>query len=456
MGTVVGRLKSPGLAAIAAACGLCVVASGRPLSEGVTLSVRFHHFHFRVMDPAASMNAAATTLNGTRVLLRGLGVGVRVRGEYALFDRLDASQAAGARTPIETLYGSARQWLADRGVEVEPETGSGRNQLASMFEGETLDHIAFTAADTSVVVAALLSRGAKPLRQSDESRLFRTNSVDVEIVRDPDAPDAFWCPMHPDIRSSAAGKCPLCGMQLVAIPPPRLGEYRMEVALTPGAGGRGASRLRITVRDPVTNRPVSEFTTVHEKLLHLFVIDRTLNYFQHVHPEPAGDGTFELKQELPPGEFVLIADFLPQGGRAQMLQRAIVTPGYRGSLFPAAPNLTPDAADEKVEQGVRIRLEATGLKAGKEATLKFTLTDAYSNGPVSDLEPFLGAPGHMLIVNTDLTEASHVHPEEPATRGPVVTFLPLMPSAGLYKVWLQFQRQGSVHTVAFVVTVAAP
>jgi hypothetical protein len=457
MRPVVGRFAFAGVRAVALACAAWVAASTFSFTAGAGPSVRFHHFHFRVLDPAASMNRAATTLNGTRVLLRGLGVGVRVGSDYALFDRLDVSdRAVDADGSIEKAYDSARGWLVSHGVEIEPSDGGGRAELAAMFRSEALDHIAFTTADTSTVVAALLAHNARLLRQTDESRLFRTGSIGVEIVRDLDAPDAFWCPMHPDIRSSVAGKCPLCGMTLVAIPPPRIGEYRMDVAVTAGPGGRGASKLRVTIRDPTTSRPVSGFAIIHERLLHLFIIDRNLDHFRHVHPQQVADGEFQLKQDLPPGEFVVIADFLPRSGRAQMLQRAIVTPGYRGSLFPAAPNLTPDASTEKVDQGVRVKLEATGLKAGKEATLKFTLTDAENNSPVLDLEPFLGAPGHMLVVNAELTESNHVHPEEPATRGPVITFQPMMPAAGLYKLWLQFQRRGIVATVPFVVTVAGP
>ena len=66
-------------------------------------------------------------------------------------------------------------------------------------------------------------------------------------------------------------------------------------------------------------------------------------------------------------------------------------------------------------------LQATAEGRG-EATLKFTLTDAVTKAPVTDLEPFLGAPGHMLLVNANLTDANHVHPEEPTTTGPVITF----------------------------------
>jgi heavy metal-binding protein len=413
--------------------------------------------HFRVADPAQSMNQAATALNGTRVLLRGLGVGARIGNEYALFDRLDVDEAPRDRhLSVEESFMAARTWLTDHGVEVESNVTSARPALAKLFDGEVLDHVAFTTADTSSVISSLLAKGAKPWRQTDDSRLFRTATIGVEIVRDVEAPDAFWCPMHPDIRSSVAGRCPLCRMDLVPIPSPRVGEYRMDVAVTPAAGGRGASKLRLTIRDPVADRPVSSFATIHERLLHLFIIDRQLDFFRHVHPEQVSDGVFELRENIPPGQFMVIADFLPLSGRPQMLQHAIVTPGYRGTLFPEAPNLTPDGSSEKEDHGVRVRLDATTLKAGKEATLKFTLTDARSNTPVSDLEPFLGAPGHVLLVNANLTESNHVHPEEPATHGPVITFQPMMPAAGVYKLWLQFQRRGAISTVPFVLSVAGP
>ena len=403
------------------------------------------------------MNQAATALNGTRVLLRGLGVGARIGNEYALFDRLDVDEAPRDRhLSVEESFMAARTWLTDHGVEVESNVTSARPALAKLFDGEVLDLVAFTTADTSSVISSLLAKGAKPWRQTDDSRLFRTATIGVEIVRDVEAPDAFWCPMHPDIRSSVAGRCPLCRMDLVPIPSPRVGEYRMDVAVTPAAGGRGASKLRLTIRDPVVDRPVSSFATIHERLLHLFIIDRQLDFFRHVHPEQVSDGVFELRENIPPGQFMVIADFLPLSGRPQMLQHAIVTPGYRGTLFPEAPNLTPDGSSEKEDHGVRVRLDATTLKAGKEATLKFTLTDARSNTPVSDLEPFLGAPGHVLLVNANLTESNHVHPEEPATHGPVITFQPMMPAAGVYKLWLQFQRRGAISTVPFVLSVAGP
>jgi hypothetical protein len=436
---------------IACAALLLVAQSPDPVA---TTSVRFHHFHFRTGEPAAAINAGATALEGTRVLLRGLGVGVRVGRQYALFDRLDSTGVARPHSSADAAYVAARDWLHAKGIEVTDSNASTRQRLSAAFHSEALDHVAFTSADPSAAVAALLARGAHAVRKTDDAALFESDAgAAVEIVRDLHRPDAFWCPMHPDVRAADAAKCPLCGMTLVRIPPPRLGEYLMDIAMMPSRGGGGAS-LRLTISDPDTKRPVPSFVTTHERPLHLFVIDRSLEYFRHLHPVNIDAGVFETREALPPGEYVAIADFLPQGGRAQMLQRAIVTPGFRGRIFPPPPELIPDDSEAKQRDGVRVRLQASGLLAGKEATLHFTLTDAASGQPIADLEPYLGAPGHLLIVNGALTEADHAHPEEPTTGGPSITFQPLMPAAGRYKLWLQFQRRGVVSTVPFVVSVA--
>jgi len=440
-------------------CLIVLLAPSTAEQQG-TASATFHHFHFRVGDPAAAMNEGAARLSGTRVLLRGLGVGVRVGGLYSLFDRVDASESSPARaaTP-EAAYAAAAMWLRSVGVDIPTEKSQGgavRVALGDLYASEVLDHVGFAASDLSAVVAVLRAHGTSPVRETADFALFQPGGAPrIELLRDLDAPDAFWCPMHPDVRSSASGKCPICGMALVPIPPPRLGEYRMDLATTAAAGG-GISRLRITLREPDTDRRVTSLATIHERPLHLFVIDRSLQFFRHVHPTRVSDGTFELREMIPPGDYVVIADFLPQGGVSQMVQRAIVTPGYHGPLFPAPPDLAGEMATERTTDGMRVRLDARNLKAGREALLRFTLADAATGTPITDLQPFLGAPGHLLIVNADLTEADHVHPEEAVAAGPSITFQPLLPAGGLYKLWLQFQRNGVVATVPFVVSVEDP
>ena len=46
----------------------------------------------------------------------------------------------------------------------------------------------------------------------------------------------------------------------------------------------------------------------------------------------------------------------------------------------------------------------------------------------------------------------HDHPDD-QFHDPGVTFMPLVPRAGRYKVWVQFQRDGTLSIVSFVIDV---
>jgi hypothetical protein len=426
-----------------------------PPSEDAALqanAVRLHHLHYTVADPAAAMNQVALTLDGTRVLLQGFGVGVRVETHYVLFDRRESPARGEAAPPRPAdAFSDAAAWLETRGVRA-PQSFPGSRLAAAVPREARLHHIAFVADDWTAVRAALAATGAQPVRESADAVMYRSAAgLLIELLGPTDLVDAYWCPMHPDIRSGRPGACPQCSMALVPIPPPRIGEYRLDVTLSPRHDGKGMSALRFVIRDPDTGAPAPSFAVVHERPLHLFIVDRGLDYFAHVHPAPAGDGTFELVHDAPPGEYMLIAEFLPHGGMSQMLQRAVVTPGYSGPLLDVVP-IPPPGPAEQTANGVRIRLEAVDLAPRKESRLRFTITSAATGEPLRDLESYLGAPAHMLMVAADLTEAIHGHPEE---QGPssVVTFQPRIPTAGTYKLWVQFQRAGTVITAPFVIQV---
>ena len=102
--------------------------------------------------------------------------------------------------------------------------------------------------------------------------------------------------------------------------------------------------MRLAIREPDSNLLVRAFRTVHEKTLHLFIVSRDLEYLAHVHPEQLKDGSFRLDHPLASGEYMLIADFLPEDGTTQMIQRAIIVSktgagGSRRSERPAAAGL---------------------------------------------------------------------------------------------------------------------
>jgi hypothetical protein len=426
----------------------------RRVPDAGPVALRFHHLHYRVPDPGLALGQTVEQLKGSRTILQGLGVGVRIGREYVLFDRDEddsgATAASAPRVPNPSqVYAEAVRWLTLQGVAVEPQSLAD-TAVAVAPDAATLDHVAFAADDPKVAIAALKEA---PISVTDEAARFRLPSgLVVEVVRDTDRPDLYWCPMHPDVRKPVEGKCPRCSMALVPIPPSRIGEYRLDVTMTSPRSRRGVSGMTFVVRDPETGDSVSNFVDVHERPLHIFIVSRDLATFAHVHPQRREDNSFELRYELPPGEYMLIADFLPAGATAQLVNRVIVTPGYSGLLFAPPPTLTPGST-EQVVGGLRIRLEAPSLKPRRETPVRFQISDAATGSPVTDLEPYLGASGHLLIVSQDATAAIHAHPEGAATGGPMVAFDPVFPAPGLYKLWVQVQRKGEVVTASFIVDV---
>ena len=102
-----------------------------------------------------------------------------------------------------------------------------------------------------------------------------------------------------------------------------------------------------------------------------------------------------------------------------------------------------------------VRLETPQLVPGRRALVTCHVTDAATGKPVTDLQPYLGARGHLLIVSDDLTQYVHSHPaaDDPERLPSDVVFDVIFPQPGAYKLWAQFQRHDRVTTVAFTVDV---
>lgn len=278
-----------------------------------------------------------------------------------------------------------------------------------------------------------------------------TREAHLAPTGDPGEAEAaqYWCAMHPEERSGTRGTCALCGMALVPMPPASFATNPVDLRVTPTLAG---ARLRIAVKHPARNTLVRRFSIVHERPMHLFVVGEGLEFFAHEHPVQQADGIFMLDLALPrAGVYMAIAEFLPEGGTPQTFQQAFTT----GSAFARPANPAIDVEPKTVD-GMRVTLDASKVKAGDTKPLTFRIEDAATGAPATDLEPYLGARAHLLVVSADLTEAIHGHPVEasPVGQGAALSFAPLVPRPGVYKVWIQFQRGGKVSTAAFVIAVS--
>jgi hypothetical protein len=266
------------------------------------------------------------------------------------------------------------------------------------------------------------------------------------------APLQFVCPMDPEVRSKTPGKCPICGMTLVAnIPEPV--EYPTTFAFTPPQiPANEPLQIEIRASNPKTGVAVKHFQIIHEKPIHLFLVSEDLEYFAHEHPVLGSDGAFRLVTRLAkPGTYKLLADFMPEGGTPQLISQIITTAGYTRSLSAAIAKPATDLMPKHGENlDVELVLDPPQPLAGKKTMLFFKLK------PAAGLEPYLGAWGHMLAASNDLIDTIHTHPIYVTDSVPgekQVQFNLFFPREAIYRVWVQFQRENTVNTVAFTIPV---
>ena len=253
-------------------------------------------------------------------------------------------------------------------------------------------------------------------------------------------------------------------MTLVPGDPMATADYALRVTTEPRAVKAGQkTKFRIAIRHPLTGEPVTQFAEVHDKLFHFFIVSRDMTQFFHEHPVLEKDGSFTIEHVIPTaGQYMLFSDFMPVGGGPQMIASPLVTAGFDGDIASSWPNLKPDTSFVKTANGVTVDLQIDPAKliAGEEADVPIHFEDAKTGAPVKDLQRYLGAFGHAMMLSEDMTEHVHAHPAEMLEGttiteggGPDLVFHALFPKPGNYRIWLQFQRNNVLSTVPFTVRV---
>lgn len=185
-------------------------------------------------------------------------------------------------------------------------------------------------------------------------------------------------------------------------------------------------------------QPVTRYQISHEKRLHLVVVRRDLTGFRHVHPAMDPDGTWRIPLTLAEaGDWRAFADFLPEGRDRQVILGLDVPVAGDYRPQPLPPPTTISTVDD-----YRVTVDGH-LTAGR--TSRLTLTVTKNNATVTDLQPYLGALGHLVALRDGDLGYLHVHPQSGTT------FDVEVPTAGSYRLFLDFRHGDVVRTASFTV-----
>ncbi|MBT2643537.1 hypothetical protein J7I80_14950 [Bacillus sp. ISL-41] len=207
------------------------------------------------------------------------------------------------------------------------------------------------------------------------------------------------------------------------------------------------AEILLEIKD-TAGQAVEGFSVVHEKEMHLLAIKKDLSVFLHLHPAYLGKGRFQVKTTFPKaGRYKLYADFLPEGVNQQLASHELVVTGAESN-----EEIDADKVLKKRVDDLEIELILPEAKVNEHLKLIFALSDR-DGSPITELEPYLGSAGHVVIVSEDMKEFLHVHPADEYTKGPEVEYMTSFPRKGLYKIWGQFKYKEKLYTAPFVIEV---
>jgi len=221
------------------------------------------------------------------------------------------------------------------------------------------------------------------------------------------------------------------------------------------------TRLVATIIDTSNGRPVEDLTRSHEAWMHLIATRADLGTFAHIHPQPTGQpGQLAVQITFPTaGSYIINTEFRRQGHMADVHARQVIT---IAGPAPTPITLTESPRTVTVD-GVRVQLDGDAHTGGV-SDLHYTLTDAATGRPVNDLQPYLAAAGHIVVMRADGRTFAHEHAEVTdadgrpvfallgTTFGPELDVHTEFPTTGIYQLWAQFRlANGDVITVPFTV-----
>jgi hypothetical protein len=225
--------------------------------------------------------------------------------------------------------------------------------------------------------------------------------------------------------------------------------YTLSTVHAPAMSGMA---MPVTFTITKNGKPVTQFDAEQTKLMHFYLIRSDLSGFQHIHPTMAPDGTWTVTPaEMNAGTYRVYAQFVPHADAsagALVLSREFSVSGADATKSAAVPAPSTTTTVDGYTVSV------TGMPmAGKDVPL--TITVKRGGNPVTDLQPYLDTYAHVTAIHAGDLAFAHLHPSGTVNGdhgGPTLTVNADLPESGTYRMFIQFQTAGTLHTAALTMT----
>lgn len=199
---------------------------------------------------------------------------------------------------------------------------------------------------------------------------------------------------------------------------------------------------------------LKNYEVAHEKTMHFIVVRKDLQNFQHLHPDfNQQTGEFTVNITFPnDGPYRIFPDFTPAEDNPQKLPVTVYHDMDVGDIskYKDQP-VVPDTQPKKTVGDYQISYNFPAeIMMRNEIT--YSLSIEKNGQPVTDIQKYLGALGHSVILKEGTLDFIHTHAGETGT-GPKIEFAATFPEPGVYKIFTQFQHQNKVITTDYVVMV---
>ncbi|MBS4727985.1 hypothetical protein MSM1_06350 [Mycobacterium sp. SM1] len=222
--------------------------------------------------------------------------------------------------------------------------------------------------------------------------------------------------------------------------------YRLQMLRSPSKPGQqGELSFRIT--NP-SGEPQTRFQLEQERLMHVYIVRKDLADFYHTHPSMAPDGTWSVPLTIgQPGPYRAVTEFVALGEQNRPHHLVLGTDFEVAG--PYSPEPLPAPAQQTSVDGytVAVKLESAADMPDMPEMLAIRITQG--GAAVTDLEPYLGALAHITAFHQGDLAVAHVHPQMRAP-GELMCHVSF-PEPGLYRLFIQFQTKGQLHTAPITV-----